>query len=284
MQLIKTISELRKLVKSYKNNNEVVAFVPTMGNLHAGHLDLVNRALSKADKAIVSIFVNPTQFEKADDLEAYPRTMDEDLAQLESLGVAIVFSPESSEMYPHGGLVTEVDIPKISQLHEGASRPGHFRGVATVVCKLFNIVAPDIAIFGQKDFQQLSLIRQMVSDLDMPIEIIGAPTIREADGLAMSSRNSRLSAEQRDLAPNLYRVLSQLEKQVVEGSDYVQAQNQAIQELSGLGFKPDYVRVCNANTLQQASERDQDLVILAAAHLGDVRLIDNLQVKLSGVA
>lgn len=284
MQLIKTISELRKLVKSYKNNNEVVAFVPTMGNLHAGHLDLVNRALSKADKAIVSIFVNPTQFEKADDLEAYPRTMDEDLAQLESLGVAIVFSPESSEMYPHGGLVTEVDIPKISQLHEGASRPGHFRGVATVVCKLFNIVAPDIAIFGQKDFQQLSLIRQMVSDLDMPIEIIGAPTIREADGLAMSSRNSRLSAEQRDLAPNLYRVLSQLEKQVVEGSDYVQAQNQATRELSGLGFKPDYVRVCNANTLQQASERDQDLVILAAAHLGDVRLIDNLQVKLSGVA
>ena len=187
MRVILTISELRDAVTSYKKNNETVGFVPTMGGLHAGHLDLVARSSSQADRTVVTIFVNPTQFERTDDLEAYPRTMEADLSQLERFGVDIIFCPEPLEIYPHGGLVTEVDVPKIGAMHEGSARPGHFRGVATVVCKLFNIVMPDFAVFGQKDFQQLFLIRQMVADLDMPIQIVGAPTIREPDGLAMSS-------------------------------------------------------------------------------------------------
>jgi pantoate--beta-alanine ligase len=282
MQVIQTISELRDTISSYKNNNEVVGFVPTMGNLHAGHLDLVDKSLSKANRTVVSIFVNPTQFDQSSDLEAYPRTMEEDLAKLKAVGVDIVFAPQAKEMYPQGGLVTEVDVPKISVLHEGSSRPGHFRGVATVVCKLFNIVAADIAIFGQKDFQQLSLIRQMVSDLDIPIEIIGAPTVRDPDGLAMSSRNGRLNVEERELAPNLYRVLKQIEKVIVSGKkEYVEAQNEAMSELSELGFKPDYIEVCNADTLNVATQYDTNLVILAAAYLGEVRLIDNLQISLS---
>ena len=280
MRVITSIAELRDIIKTHKNNNRSVGFVPTMGNLHAGHLDLVSKASAKSDCMVVSIFVNPTQFDKADDLKAYPRTMNKDLSQLEDAGVDLVFSPDPDEMYPHGGLVTEIDVPKISSLHEGSSRPGHFMGVATVVCKLFNIVSPDIAIFGQKDFQQLSLIRQMVADLDMPVEIIGAPTIREDDGLAMSSRNSRLSVAQRKLAPSLHRVLRKLEKRVMLGNcDYVEAQNEMMAELSELGFKPDYILVCNAKTLQAANETDQDLVILAAAYLGDVRLIDNIQIS-----
>ena len=282
MQVIQTISELRDTISSYKKNNEIIGFVPTMGNLHAGHLDLVDKSLSKANRTVVSIFVNPTQFDQSSDLEAYPRTMEEDLAKLKAVGVDIVFAPRAKEMYPQGGLVTEVDVPKISVLHEGSSRPGHFRGVATVVCKLFNIVAADIAIFGQKDFQQLSLIRQMVSDLDIPIEIIGAPTVRDPDGLAMSSRNGRLNVEERELAPNLYRVLKQIEKVIVSGKkEYVEAQNEAMSELSELGFKPDYIEVCNADTLNVAAQDDTNLVILAAAYLGEVRLIDNLQISLS---
>lgn len=282
MRVIKTIAELRSIIKTYKQNNERVGFVPTMGNLHAGHLDLVTKSSLKSDRTVVSIFVNPTQFDKEDDLDAYPRTMQDDLAQLDSLGVDLVFVPKPAQMYPQGGLVTEVDVPTISGLHEGSSRPGHFRGVATVVCKLFNIVSPDVAIFGQKDFQQLSLIRQMVSDLDMPIEIIGAPTIRENDGLAMSSRNSRLSSEQRMLAPELYRVLKQLEEKIVKGGlDYSEAQDAAIQDLTEAGFKPDYVLVCNAETLHVANDNGRNLVILAAAYLGEVRLIDNLQVTLA---
>jgi pantoate--beta-alanine ligase len=282
MRVVSSISDLRKTIKSYKNNNETVGFVPTMGNLHAGHLDLVSKAASVSSHTVVSIFVNPTQFERLDDLDAYPRTMESDLAQLEQLGVDLVFFPEPIEMYPHGGLVTEVDVPKISSMHEGRSRPGHFRGVATVVCKLFNIVMPDVAIFGQKDFQQLSLIRQMVADLNMPIEIIGAPTIREPDGLAMSSRNTRLSLEERLIAPNLYRILKELENKVTHGDcDYLESQNAALEALSKLGFKPDYILVCDAQTLQVAKQGDNELVILAAAYLGEVRLIDNLQVSLA---
>jgi pantoate--beta-alanine ligase len=282
MQVIQTISELRDTISSYKKNNEIIGFVPTMGNLHAGHLDLVDKSLSKANRTVVSIFVNPTQFDQSSDLEAYPRTMEEDLAKLKAVGVDIVFAPQAKEMYPQGGLVTEVDVPKISALHEGSSRPGHFRGVATVVCKLFNIVAADIAIFGQKDFQQLSLIRQMVLDLDIPIEIIGAPTVRDLDGLAMSSRNGRLNVEERELAPNLYRVLKQIEKAIVSGeTEYAETQNKAMIELSELGFKPDYIEVCNADTLNIATPDDTNIVILAAAYLGEVRLIDNLQFSLS---
>jgi pantoate--beta-alanine ligase len=282
MQVIHSISELRGAISSFKMTGETIGFVPTMGNLHAGHLDLVGQSLSKANRTVVSIFVNPTQFDQSSDLEAYPRTMEADLAQLDEIGVDLVFAPKAKEMYPQGGLVTEVDVPNISALHEGSSRPGHFRGVATVVCKLFNIVAADIAIFGQKDFQQLSLIRQMVSDLDIPIQIIGASTVREDDGLAMSSRNGRLTLEQREIAPSLYRVLRQVKKAALTSSgEYEGAQNEAMLELSDLGFKPDYIQVCNAETLKAATKDDDNLVILAAAYLGDVRLIDNLQFTLS---
>lgn len=281
MKVVQTISELREIVRSYKKNNETIGLVPTMGNLHAGHLDLVAKASSEAHRTVVSIFVNPTQFDQSSDLDAYPRTMEDDLAKLDSFGVDVVFSPRPKEMYPQGGLVTEVDVPRISVLHEGASRPGHFRGVATVVCKLLNIVAPDLAIFGQKDFQQLSLIRQMVFDLDMPVKIIGSETIREDDGLAMSSRNSRLTSEQREIAPNLYEVLKKVEASVISGdASYGKLEEKALKALSELGFNPDYIQICNASTLIAARVGEKNLVVLAAAYLGEVRLIDNLQMSL----
>ena len=281
MQIVHSIAQLRAIITNFRLAGDTIGLVPTMGNLHEGHLDLVKRADELASRKVVSIFVNPTQFEKQDDLEKYPRTMEEDLAKLDALGVDLVFVPEASEMYPQGLLVTQVDIPEISGLLEGASRPGHFRGVATVVSKLFNIVAPDIAVFGQKDFQQLMVIRQMVADLDMPVKVVAAPTMRENDGLAMSSRNNRLSEEQRQLAPNLYRVLQHLEIQLSEGlKDFGALQKTAMAELDGLGFKSDYITVCNSKTLHPAESSDKDLVILAAAYMGDIRLIDNIPVQL----
>lgn len=282
MRVISQISELREAVQAFKVAGERVGFVPTMGNLHAGHLDLVSRAGKLCQRKVVSIFVNPTQFDRADDLSAYPRTLEADLKHLDAQGVDLVFYPNASEMYPQGGLVTQVDIPSLSSLLEGSSRPGHFRGVATVVCKLFNIVAPDVAVFGQKDFQQLMVIRQMVADLNLPVEIIGAPTVREADGLAMSSRNNRLTPEQRSLAPNISRVLRKLEEQLKSGERGFEAlQQQAVADLEYAGLKPDYITVCNAATLTPAAQTDKDLVILAAAYLGDIRLIDNVPVSLS---
>ena len=282
MQVITSIAQLRAAIQSFKSNGSKVGFVPTMGNLHEGHLDLVKRASEKAQCTVVSIFVNPTQFDRADDLDAYPRTMKADLAKLEAIGTDIVFCPEPIEMYPHGGLVTQVDVPTIGSLLEGSSRPGHFCGVATVVCKLFNIVAPDLAVFGQKDFQQLMVIRQMVADLDMPLEIIGAPTVREKDGLAMSSRNNRLTPEQRQISPELNKLLEQLKAKLLAGSKAFDAlQEEVTSALAQSGFKPDYIKVCNAKTLQLAEQGDKDLVILAAAFLGDIRLIDNVPVTLS---
>ena len=281
MQIVHSIAQLRAIIRNYRLAGDTIGLVPTMGNLHEGHLDLVKRLEVESTRKVVSIFVNPTQFEKQDDLDKYPRTMEEDLAKLEALGVDLVFSPEPDEMYPQGRLVTQVDIPEISCLLEGSSRPGHFRGVATVVTKLFNSVAPDVAVFGQKDFQQLMLIRQMVADLDMPIQIIAAPTMRENDGLAMSSRNNRLTVEQRKLAPNVYRVLQHVEIQLSEGvKDFEVLQNTAMAELDGLGFKSDYISICNANTLKTADSADKELVILVAAYLGEIRLIDNIPVQL----
>ncbi|RVU81785.1 pantoate--beta-alanine ligase [Leucothrix sargassi] len=282
MQVIKTIAQLRAAIHSFKLNGHKVGFVPTMGNLHEGHLDLVKRASEKAGCTVVSIFVNPTQFDRKDDLDAYPRTMEADIAKLEAIGTDIVFCPEPEEMYPHGGLVTQIDVPSITTLLEGESRPGHFSGVATVVCKLFNIVAPDLAVFGQKDFQQLMLIRQMVADLDMPLEIIGAPTVRGQDGLAMSSRNNRLTPEQRALAPELNKILVGIEQQLLQGNtEFDSLQSQANQALIEAGFKEDYIKICRAKTLHYAQKGDRELVILAAAFLGDVRLIDNIPVTLS---
>lgn len=282
MRVVSQIAEVREAVQSYKAAGERVGFVPTMGNLHAGHLDLVSRAGKVCERTVASIFVNPTQFDREDDLNAYPRTLEADLEQLKAHGVDLVFCPTPAEMYPQGGLVTQVDIPAISSLLEGSSRPGHFRGVATVVCKLFNIVAPDVAVFGQKDFQQLMLIRQMVADLDLPVEIIGAPTVRESDGLAMSSRNNRLTAGQRQLAPHLNRVLRDLEAQLKSGETGFDAlEQQAMSAVESAGLRPDYITVCDASTLMSPKQGDKNLVILAAAYLGDIRLIDNIPVTLS---
>jgi len=219
MHRIDLITPLRKQLDSYRAKKEKIALVPTMGNLHAGHLSLIEEARRHADRVVVSIFVNPAQFERADDLAAYPRTLGADLEALQDKEVDIAFCPEAKEVYPAGKLITEVDVPAISGLLEGASRPGHFCGVATVVCKLLNIARPDVAVFGEKDFQQLMLIRQMVADLNMPVQIVGVPTMRESDGLAMSSRNNRLSDEQRSLAPEFSRVLRELVTSIESGED-----------------------------------------------------------------
>lgn len=271
------IEPLRAQLKAWRTAGESIAFVPTMGNLHAGHLALVQRAQALASKVVVSIFVNPTQFDRAEDLAAYPRTLAADLAQLQAQGTDLVFTPTPAIMYPSGGLATKVEVPAVAQLLEGASRPGHFTGVATVVCKLFNLVQPDVAVFGEKDFQQLLLIRHMVRDLDMPIRIEGLPTVREADGLAMSSRNGYLTPAERQLAPHLQRVLREVVDALHKGrQDYLALQAEAMQALQGAGLRPDYVEIRRALDLQPPNAGERQLVVLGAAWLGKARLIDNI--------
>jgi pantoate--beta-alanine ligase len=206
MQTILSINPLRDTLKTWRGLDKTIAFVPTMGNLHAGHIHLVEQAKAQADKVVVSIFVNPTQFSAGEDFGAYPRTPDEDSEKLSAAGADLLFMPEASEIYP-GAAATFVEVPGISEILCGAFRPGHFRGVATVVCKLFNITQPDLALFGEKDFQQLAVIRRMVADLNMPVQIIGIPTVREASGLALSSRNHYLSAAEQQQATALYQSL-----------------------------------------------------------------------------
>lgn len=277
MMLIEQIDALRAQVKTWRSAGEVIAFVPTMGNLHAGHLALVKRAQELGGKVVVSIFVNPAQFDRESDLAAYPRTLAEDCRQLEEAGTDMVFTPTPQIMYPGGGLSTRVEVPGISTLLEGASRPGHFTGVSTVVCKLFNLVQPDVAVFGEKDFQQLMLIRQMVNDLDMNVRIEGVPTIREPDGLAMSSRNGYLTAEERQRASALYLTLSEVVDALHKGrQDYASLQSGALQQLQERGFRPDYIEIRRKRDLLLPEAGDKDLVVLAAAWLGRARLIDNI--------
>ena len=272
---------LRVVMRGYRSNSEITAFVPTLGNLHEGHLSLVRKAKQVADRVVVSIFVNPTQFDKAEDLAAYPRTLDSDLALLTKENVDLVFLPRADEMYPEGS-AARVEVDGISEILEGDSRPGHFSGVATIVAKLFNLVQPDISVFGEKDFQQLMLIRRMERDLDFGIEIIAAPTAREDSGLAMSSRNNYLTDVQRNkIAPGLYAEMKKIKEAIVEGNkDYLSLQENTISNLTKQGFKPDYIEVRNANDLSIATKDSDDLVILASAWLGKARLIDNLTVSL----
>lgn len=249
-----------------------------MGNLHAGHLSLVEQALSVAERVVVSIFVNPLQFGVGEDYQTYPRTFEADCEKLEQIGTDLLFTPSVTDIYPAGMEATSyVTVPGLSNVLCGASRPGHFRGVATVVNILFNIVQPDKALFGQKDYQQLVIIKRMVADLFMPIEIIGVPIVREADGLAMSSRNQYLSnAEQRAIAPRLFQTIDNIRIQIQSGErNYTRLENEAMQRLADAGFKPDYVAVRQAQTLDLPTAADKDLVILAAAWLGKARLIDN---------
>lgn len=273
MRLLKNLASLRQW---RSQQQRTVALVPTMGNLHEGHLSLVKKAQQQADVVVVSIFVNPMQFGANEDLESYPRTLQADCQALEHLGVDAVFTPQVDDMYPRGlEAQTRIEVPGISDILCGASRPGHFVGVATIVCKLFNMVQPQVAVFGEKDFQQLQVIRLMTQDLSLPVDIIGVPTAREPSGLAMSSRNGYLSEAQKQQAASIYRTLQQLAQKLQQGSPQ-DAQRWAVEELSRTGFEVDYVEIRNADSLQPATAADAKWVALVAAKLGSTRLIDNL--------
>ncbi|SNY52940.1 pantothenate synthetase [Arsukibacterium tuosuense] len=279
MIILSTIEELRAQIASWRRAGDKIAFVPTMGNLHQGHLQLVEVAKSHADRVIVSIFVNPMQFGQNEDLANYPRTLDADVAGLTQHAADAIFTPTPQLMYPRGLEVqTFVEVPQLGDLHCGANRPGHFRGVSTIVCKLFNLVQPDIACFGKKDFQQLAIIRQMVIDLSLPIEVIGVATERASDGLALSSRNGYLTPAERAKAPALYQILQQVKAAIAAGKhDYRALEQQAKAELSAAGFVPDYVNISNQHSLALAIDATEQKVVLAAAKLGTTRLIDNLE-------
>lgn len=286
MQILSTVAELRQAVNEWRSAGERIALVPTMGNLHEGHLRLVQEAREKAGRVVVSIFVNPLQFVDADgklgDFEQYPRTLEADQQKLAS--VDVVFTPAVKEVYP-GGFQNEtrVEVPGISNILCGAHRPGHFVGVATVVAKLFNMVQPDVAFFGEKDFQQLLVIKRMTTELCFPIEIVGVSTVREEDGLAMSSRNQYLSTDEHQQAATIYQTLLWVKDQLQAGeADFEMIQNKACQKLEVAGCRPDYVAIRRADNLQSATTKDLGLVILVAAWLGSARLIDSLRVQIIG--
>lgn len=283
MLIIETLPLLRQHIRRLRQEGKRIALVPTMGNLHDGHMKLVDAAKASADVVVASIFVNPMQFDRPDDLARYPRTLQDDCEKLNKRKVDLVFAPAAAEIYPHGiENQTYVDVPGLSTMLEGASRPGHFRGVSTIVSKLFNLVQPDVACFGEKDFQQLALIRKMVADMGYDIEIIGVPIMRAKDGLALSSRNGYLSAEQRKIAPGLHKVMNSVAEKLAAGErnlDEVIAI--AAQELNEKGFRADDIQIRDADTLLALTENSQRAVILMAAWLGEARLIDNQIVALA---
>ncbi|GGJ99825.1 pantoate--beta-alanine ligase [Pseudomonas matsuisoli] len=278
MILVETVGELRNHVARARQAGQRIGFVPTMGNLHAGHIALVHRAHELSDFVVASIFVNPMQFAPTEDLDKYPRTLTEDREKLTAAACDVLFLPSVREMYPHGmDGQTRVTVPGVSEGLCGASRPGHFEGVATVVSKLFNMVQPDVAVFGEKDFQQLAVIRKMVADLNLPIDIEGLPTVRAEDALALSSRNGYLGAEQRAKAPELYRHLRRLADAIQAGArDYADQLGRESAALEEAGFKVDYLELREPATLKPATADDRHLILLVAAYLGQTRLIDNL--------
>ena len=283
MQRLETLSALRAQIKAWRKQNLTIAFVPTMGNLHQGHLSLVNRAKELADKVVVSVFVNPLQFDDKADLTAYPRTLDADIQQLTSVDCDVVFTPTVELMYPEGmDCHTHITVPNMDDKLCGLKRPGHFDGVATVVTKLLNMVQADIAVFGEKDYQQLLLIKKMVRDLNIAVDIVGSPTYREENGLAMSSRNQYLTEEQREQAAAIYQILLSIKEKLEQGEHKIEAiQQQAIKELQDLGFEPDYVDIRRADDLEIALPDDHSLRVLVAARLGRARLIDNIACDLA---
>ncbi|EKR3840841.1 pantoate--beta-alanine ligase [Salmonella enterica] len=283
MLIIETLPLLRQHIRRLRQEGKRVALVPTMGNLHDGHMKLVDEAKARADVVFVSIFVNPMQFDRPDDLVRYPRTLQEDCEKLNKRKVDYVFAPAVEEIYQQGMEgQTYVDVPGLSTMLEGASRPGHFRGVSTIVSKLFNLIQPDIACFGEKDFQQLALIRKMVADMSYDIEIVGVPIIRAKDGLALSSRNSYLTAEQRKIAPGLHNVMNSIAEKLIAGNRELQEIIAiAEQELNEKGFRADDIQIRDADTLLELTETSKRAVILAAAWLGQARLIDNQSVTLA---
>lgn len=276
MRIVNSIKDLRLAISEWRQNGQRIAFVPTMGNLHAGHMQLVKTAQRQADRVVVSIFVNPAQFGPNEDFASYPRTERQDQDKLTECGTDLLFLPSVDEMYP-APIQTQVSVKGLSILHCGASRPGHFDGVALVVCKLLNMVQPDLLLLGEKDFQQLAVIRAMVADLNIPVAIQGVATVREADGLAMSSRNAYLTAPERQLAPLLYQTLCVTRDAVLSGAtDYQAVMDRQAQRLQDAGFLPDYFQICRSADLLPADDNDTELVILVAAKLGKTRLIDNI--------
>lgn len=281
MRTVHTVAELRTQVTEWKRAGARIGFVPTMGNLHEGHLQLVARARTLADRVVASVFVNPLQFGPNEDFERYPRTLPADAAKLEAAACDLLFAPDVAEMYPRGrDNFTLVRVPGISEQLDGAFRPGHFDGVATVVSLLFHQVQPEVAVFGEKDWQQLQVIRRMVTDLHLPITIVGEPTTRAADGLALSSRNQYLSAEERVRAPEIHRTLVSVTDALRAGCrDYESLQKEAVARLTNAGFTPQYVEV-RAPDLSTPRSDAREWVVLVAAFLGRTRLIDNRYLSL----
>jgi len=278
MQTVQDAPALRAAVRGWRSKGQTVGFVPTMGNLHAGHQSLVRLARARADRVVASVFVNPTQFGPAEDFERYPRTLVHDQAALADEGCDLLFAPEVATIYPYGAdLSVSLRVPQITATLEGAHRPGHFDGVATVVCKLFNLVNPDLAVFGQKDFQQLKVIERMVRDLSLPVKVIAAPILRADDGLALSSRNQYLSVEERTRAPLIHDTLLKMRELLEQGHPWRALEQVAESRLARAGFVPDYAAIRRAEDLTEPEEGERDgLVALIAARLGDTRLIDNL--------
>ena len=278
MNTVKTVRELRAAIARARAEGKRIGFVPTMGNLHSGHVALVEKASQRADFVVASIFVNPLQFGPNEDLAKYPRTLAADQEKLVSAGCHLLFAPTPEEMYPQGmDDQTRISVPVVSEGLCGGSRPGHFEGVATVVTKLFNMVQPDLAIFGEKDFQQLAVIRKLVRDLNLPVQIFGEPTVRADDGLALSSRNGYLSTEQRQVAPQLFATLKDMADSICGGrDDFSRLTLDGLKHLEKAGFRPDYLEIREAGSLRPAQAGDKELVILVAAYLGTTRLIDNL--------
>ena len=282
MELVSTLDEMRELHEGWRHNDEHVALVATMGNLHSGHLSLVDLARQHAERVVVTVFVNPTQFGEGEDFEDYPRTLKRDTQRLRKLDADVLFTPDVDTVYPFGiDRATVVSVPGLTRNFCGASRPGHFDGVTTVVARLFALVQPDVAVFGQKDYQQQLVIRHMTADLSLPIRIITAPTVREPDGLAMSSRNQYLSEAERAVAPQLHAALETIGVELQDGQrNFEDLENDARNTLQAAGFVPDYVAIRRAENLEPPDRDCDEIVVLAAAHLGKARLIDNIVVTI----
>jgi pantoate--beta-alanine ligase len=277
-----SVTELRQYVQHWKDHGQSIAFIPTMGNLHDGHISLIVKGQALCDRSICSIFVNPMQFGPNEDWDHYPRSLDADIEKLEAIGCDLVYLPTASELYPEGlDKISHVQVTDLTDHYEGAHRPGHFTGVATVVLKLFNIVRPDISVFGKKDYQQYRVISKMVEDFNLDVQIIGHETTRDASGLATSSRNQYLDAAQKEKAALIYRTLQQVAAAIEQGErDFRALEQDAFDSLDGAGFKTDYFNICNADTLLPATPQDRDLVILVTAAMGPTRLLDNIEVSL----
>jgi pantoate--beta-alanine ligase len=281
MDIVTTVAAVREHVRRWRSEGRRVAFVPTMGNLHAGHVSLIEAARRHGDRFVASIFVNPMQFGPNEDYAQYPRTPTKDADMLTEAGCNLMFMPDVAEIYPNGSeRATRVDVPSLSRILDGEFRPGHFEGVSTIVATLFHIVEPDVAVFGEKDFQQLTIIRRMVADLCMAVEIVGAPTVRDSDGLAMSSRNQYLTPTERQVAPRIYQTLQEAASRLQAGdSEFSSIERTGVEALTKAGMRPDYFSVRRARDLGTPAPDTRHLVVLTAARLGKARLIDNIQVR-----